>query len=154
VTTHASKWQSPCPRRQRGNIKAGDFIAAYKPIRYVIEGVLPSGFLYGVTARRGGGKTAFLIAAALAVIKGEQTILGREVKRGRVAYIVKENPDDFRMKLAANCYFHSVDRNWASRSVYQPRPASAPRPTCPFTRTSGACLQRLKRSASGLSFPF
>lgn len=95
-------------------IRGGDFIEAYKPICYTIEGILPSGFLYGLTARRSGGKTAFLITASLAVIKGEQAILGREVKRGRVAYIIKENPDDFRMKLAVNCYFHGVDRKIAN----------------------------------------
>lgn len=88
--------------------RGGDFLAAYIPISYTIEGVLPSGYVYGVTAKRGGGKTAFLIGATLAIIKGNPTILGTEVQQGRVAYVVKENPDDFRMKLAVNCYLHGV----------------------------------------------
>jgi AAA domain len=96
-------------------IGGGDFLAAYKAISYTIEGLLPSGFLYGLTARRGGGKTAWLITVSLAVMTGRSSILGREVERGRVAYIVKENSDDFRMKLAVNCFLHGVDHAFANQ---------------------------------------
>jgi hypothetical protein len=101
------RWNSECKAgtsqqkkgvRAANCIGAGDFIRAYRPICYTIEGVLPSGFIYGLTARRSGGKTALLIAAALAPIKGGREILGREVEQGRAAYVIKENPDDFRMK--------------------------------------------------------
>jgi AAA domain len=78
-------------------IGGGDFLAAYEPISYTIDGMLPSGYLYGLTARRGGGKTAWMIAASLAVMTGRSDILGREVEQGRVAYIVKENSADFRI---------------------------------------------------------
>jgi hypothetical protein len=70
--------------------------------------VLPSGYLYGITARQGGGKTAFMIAASMAVVLGDATIIGCEVEQGRVAYVTIENPADFRMKLAVNCYAHGV----------------------------------------------
>ena len=33
--------------------RADDFILEYSPISYTIEGVLPSGAIYGVTGRRG-----------------------------------------------------------------------------------------------------
>jgi hypothetical protein len=95
-------------------IGGGDFLAAYEPISYTIEGMLPSGYLYGLTARRGGGKTAWMTTTSLAVMTGRSLILGREVERGRVAYITKENPDDFRMKLAANCFLHGIDHAFAN----------------------------------------
>ena len=95
-------------------IGGGDFLAAYEPISYTVEGLLPSGYLYGLTARRGTGKTAWKITASLAVMTGKSSILGREVERGRVAYITKENPDDFRMKLAANCFLHGIDHAFAN----------------------------------------
>ncbi len=87
---------------------AATFMRSYVPISYTFDGVLPSGYLYGLTGRRGDGKTAWAIAGTLAVVTGDETILGCIVRRGRVAYIVMENPVDFKMKLAANCYLHNL----------------------------------------------
>lgn len=87
---------------------AATFMRTYVPISYTFDGVLPSGFMYGLTGRRGDGKTAWAIAGTLAVVAGDETILGYIVRRGRVAYIVMENPVDFKMKLAANCYLHNL----------------------------------------------
>jgi hypothetical protein len=44
----------------------------------------------------------------LAVALGREDILGYAVERGRVAYVTIENPVDFRMKLAVNCYIHNI----------------------------------------------
>jgi ABC-type multidrug transport system ATPase subunit len=79
--------------------RGGDFLDEYKPIIYAIDGMLPSGSIYGLTGRRGTGKTALLQGTALSVITGRQDILGLEPEQGRVAYVVLENPQDFRMKL-------------------------------------------------------
>jgi hypothetical protein len=89
-------------------IGAGTFMRSYTPISYTIDGVLPSGCLYGLTAKPGTGKTAGMIAATLAVETGREDILGCAVERGRVAYVTIENPVDFKMKLAVNCYFHNI----------------------------------------------
>jgi hypothetical protein len=75
------------------------FIREYQPISYTLEGILPSGVFYFLTARRSTGKTAFLVAALFAIILGNAEILGVRVKKGRVAYIALENPTDLRMKL-------------------------------------------------------
>lgn len=97
------------PLVQAQSKRGGDFVRSYVPLSYAIEGLLPSGFLYGLTGRRGDGKTAWLIIATVAVIKGEgEKILGFPVRKGRVAYVAKENPDDFKMKLAVNCYIHGL----------------------------------------------
>jgi hypothetical protein len=87
---------------------AGTFMRSYEAISYTIDGVLPSGCLYGLTAKPGTGKTAGMIAATLAVETRREDILGCAVERGRVAYVTIENPVDFKMKLTVNCYFHNI----------------------------------------------
>jgi uncharacterized membrane protein len=89
-------------------IGAGTFMRSYVPISYTLGGILPSGYLYGLTAKQGSGKTALKIAAALAVAFGREDILGCPVERGRVAYVTIENPVDFKMKLAVNCFVHNI----------------------------------------------
>lgn len=100
--------QGNAPKTASIVIGAGTFIRSYEAISYTIDGVLPSGCLYGLTAKPGTGKTAGMIAATLAVETGREDILGCTVECGRVAYITIENPVDFKMKLAVNCYFHNI----------------------------------------------
>jgi hypothetical protein len=88
--------------------RGGDFIGEYAPLIYTIDGMLPSGCIYGVTGRRGTGKTAFLQGVSLTTVSGDKNILGLESGPGRVAYIILENPTDFRMKLAVNAYVHGI----------------------------------------------
>ena len=65
-------------------------------------------YLYGLTAKPGTGKTAWKIAATLAVGMNRRDILGLDVESGRVAYVTIENPIDFKMKLAANCFANNI----------------------------------------------
>jgi len=61
-----------------------------------------------------------MITGSLAVIKGGKdgaAIIGYDVEQGRVAYITKENPADFRMKLAVNCYVHHIDRDLLNKNL-------------------------------------
>jgi AAA domain len=99
---------SPPPFTRRIK-RGGDFILEYEPIIYTIDGMLPSGCIYGVTAKRGTGKTAFLQGVSLSTVNGSKSILNLDVDPGRVAYIILENPTDFRMKLAVNAYIHRID---------------------------------------------
>jgi hypothetical protein len=89
--------------------RGGDFLKEYVPLVYTFDGFLPSGSIYGLTAKRSGGKTAFLQATALSTL-ADKDLIGFVPEPGRVAYIVLENPTDFRMKLAVNAYIHGVDR--------------------------------------------
>ena len=86
-----------------------EFLAEYEPIKYTIDGLLPGGAIYGVTAKRSAGKTAFLTSTALSVSTGQKDILGFDVEKGRVAYIILENPTDFRMKLSVTAYARGSD---------------------------------------------
>src|SRR5262245_25394367 len=81
--------------------RGGDFLAEYVPITYAIEGVLPCGSIYMLTGRTGSGKTSLAQPLALSAITG-RSLIGFNVEPGRIAYIVLENPTDFRMKLAVN----------------------------------------------------
>jgi putative DNA primase/helicase len=89
-------------------IGAGTFMRSYASISYTIDGILSSGYLYGLTAKPSTGKTAWKIAATLAVAMNRRDILGLNVESGRVAYVTIENPVDFKMKLAANCFAHNI----------------------------------------------
>jgi len=50
-----------------------------------------------------------MILIALAVAAGRSDILSREVKRGRVAYIAAENPDDLRMRIMVAAFHFNID---------------------------------------------
>jgi hypothetical protein len=89
-------------------IGAGTFMRSYTPISYTLGGVLPSGYLYGLTAKQGSGKTAWKIAATIAIAMNRPDVIGYDVEPGRVAYVSIENPTDFKMKLAVNCFFHNI----------------------------------------------
>jgi hypothetical protein len=87
---------------------AAAFMRTYSPISYTIEGLLPSGYIYTLTAKTGAGKTAFAQAATLAVAMNRPDIIGLDVEPGRVAYVTLENPIDFKMKLAVGCHVHNI----------------------------------------------
>jgi AAA domain len=89
-------------------IGAGTFMRSYVAISYTLDGILPSGYLYGITAKQGSGKTAWKIAATIAVAMNRPDVVGVDVEHGRVAYVSIENPTDFKMKLAVNCYAHNI----------------------------------------------
>jgi AAA domain len=100
---------APPPKKPPSRvIGARTFMRSYVPISYTLGGILPSGYLYGITAKQGSGKTAWKIAATIAVATNRTDVIGCDVEPGRVAYVSIENPTDFKMKLAVNCYAHNV----------------------------------------------
>src|ERR1700730_3867382 len=72
-------------------IGAGTFMRSYEAISYTLDGILPSGSLYGLTARQGTGKTAWKIPVTIAVAMNRPDIIGIGVEPGRVAYVSIEN---------------------------------------------------------------
>jgi hypothetical protein len=85
------------------------FIAEYKPIADIVDGLLSMGCLYTLTATTGTGKTAWLSSTALAIGAGRNDILGREVMKGRVAFSTAENPDGLKMRLGVNAFHWNID---------------------------------------------
>ncbi len=63
-----------------------------------------------MTAKTGAGKTGLFISMAFAIVTGNgEKIIGREVTKGRVAYISPENPDDARMRIMVAAFLLNVD---------------------------------------------
>jgi hypothetical protein len=80
-----------------GLVSSGELVRQFTPSDYAIDDIVQSGFLYGVTASTGAGKTAILLA--LAALKAPGLPLGdRDVPQGRVVYFAGENPDDVTMR--------------------------------------------------------
>ena len=94
-----------------------EFCAEYEPIAYVVEGLLCSGSLYTLTAKTGVGKTALMISTALAIVTGEDKIIGRPIRKGRVAFCTAENPDGVRMRFAVASFHWNIDQAAVARNL-------------------------------------
>ena len=81
---------------------AKNFLAAFKPIETVIEGLpVPRGGTIAITGATGSGKTTLCAAMELAFLAGSP-FAGRRVSKGAVLVMAGENPDDFAMHLMAS----------------------------------------------------
>ena len=73
---------------------------------------------YTFTGRTGEGKTAFLVILALAVaLELGERLIGRKVKKGRVAFCTAETPDDLRMRLMVACFVFNLDLDVIDRDI-------------------------------------
>jgi hypothetical protein len=79
-------------------LSAVEFVSAFTPPNYVIDGMVQRGYLYSLTARTGHGKTAVTTYLSQAVARG-LAIAGRQVERGAVLFLAGENPDDLRARF-------------------------------------------------------
>jgi AAA domain len=109
----------PIGERVRPNFRSlADFCAEFGPISYAVAGLMRDGSLYTLTGRTGEGKTAFLVILALAVALGfGEKLIGRKVKKGRVAFCTAENPDDLRMRFMIACWTFDIDPRVVSRDI-------------------------------------
>jgi hypothetical protein len=89
-------------------LPSGDFVDAYTPPDYLIDGILQQRFLYSLTGQTGAGKTSVLLRMAAHIALG-LPIGGRDVERGNVAYFAGENPDDIRARWILLCEELNVD---------------------------------------------
>ena len=91
-------------------VSAEMFCRGYEPVSYAVEPFVRSGSLYSLTAKTGAGKTGLLVTTGLAIVSGAgETIIGREVTKGRIAIIAAENPDDLRMRIMVAAYVLNID---------------------------------------------
>ena len=95
-----------------------DFLSEFRPISYAVAGLMREGSLYTLTGRTGEGKTSFLTILTLAIATGQgEKLIGRKVKKGRVAYATAENPDDLRMRMMVACFIFNVDARIIDRDI-------------------------------------
>lgn len=73
------------------------FAANLEPIRYVVESVIQSGYIYALSGHSNAGKTAIALAIAEAVAAGRP--LGKyPTERGTVLFLAGENPQNVQMR--------------------------------------------------------
>jgi AAA domain len=79
-------------------LSKAEFLRGFVPPDYLIDGMLQRRFIYSLTGQTGHAKTAIALRIAQLVDCGG-LLDGHEVARGRVGYLVGENPDDVRMRM-------------------------------------------------------
>ncbi len=79
---------------------SSQFVHGFVPPDYLVDGILQRRFIYSLTGRTGGGKTAIALFIAASIGAGK-SIGSSAVEQGRVLYFAGENPDDVRMRWIA-----------------------------------------------------
>jgi len=93
--------EPPKPEPKGPRITPGDeFLRAFRVPEPLIDGIVPRGQLYAMTAPTGHGKTAIATLMQLCIATGKP-FAGREVEAGRVLVLAGENPDDYALRLLA-----------------------------------------------------
>jgi len=122
VANKVAEWLSytgdvdpPKPEEQQDQTKpliqsSAQFVAGFVPPDYLIDGLLQRRFIYSLTARTGGGKTAIVLLFAALVGLG-QKLGDREVGKGRALILAGENPDDVRMRWIATAQQMGFNEN-------------------------------------------
>jgi len=95
------------------------------------------GSLYTLTGRTGEGKTALLVLLALAIVTGRGDLIGRKVKKGRVAFATAENPDDLRMRFMVACFVLKLDPSIIGRDLLVSDNRVAPEDIHDWLRSTG-----------------
>lgn len=90
-----------------GLVGAAAFCRSLRMPDWIWRGILQRGFVYGLTAPTNSGKTALLIALAIAIAAGIP-FAGRNIRRGRVLYLAGENPDDVKLRILATAQLYGV----------------------------------------------
>jgi len=91
-------------------LSSADFIAAFAPPDYLVDGLMQRRYLYSLTAPTGTGKTAIVMRVAAHVALG-LPLAGRGVERGKVLMLAGENPDDVRTRWIKLCEDMKVKTN-------------------------------------------
>ena len=115
-----------------------EFCAEFRPVSYAVAGLMREGSLYTLTGRTSEGKTAFLVILALALATGQgEKLIGRKVKKGRVAFCTAENPDDLRMRLMVASWIFNIDVLAIDRDILISDNRVAPEDIVEWTRETG-----------------
>jgi hypothetical protein len=78
-----------------------EFVTAFVPPEYLVDGMLQRRFVYSLTGQTGHAKTAIALHIAERVASHDRnaTIGRHKADNGHVAYFAGENPDDLRMRV-------------------------------------------------------
>ncbi len=87
-----------------------DFIGAFVPPEFLIDGIVQRRYFYSMTAQTGVGKTSIAMDWMARVVS-EQPIGDRDVQQGNVLYLAGENPDDVRARWLVLSRAMKIDPN-------------------------------------------
>lgn len=96
------------PAKRKGNgkdringLSMREFIKMFKPPDFLIEGMLQRRFVYSLTGQTGHAKSAVALYLAELVAAPDRNLMfgKKRVAKGRVLYLVGENPDDICMRV-------------------------------------------------------
>lgn len=93
------------------------FCKEFTPPDFVVGRIVQSGRVLSLTGITGTGKTEFLKNIALAMATGREDILGIPVRKGRVAVLAIENPDDFRNRVMVSAHVLGIDIAEVNRTI-------------------------------------
>lgn len=91
-------------------VSSQKFTEDFTPPDYLVDGLMQRRFLYSLTGKTGGGKTAIALRLAAQVALG-LPLGDHEIEHGRVLYFAGENPDDLRMRWIALSELMKFDLN-------------------------------------------
>lgn len=131
---------SPVDKQRPKFRPLAEFCAEFRPISYAVAGLMREGSLYTLTGRTGEGKTAWLVLAALAVATGRRELIGRKVKKGRVAFATAENPEDLRMRFMVACFVLNIDMEAVGRDILISDNRVAPEDITDWIREDGSAF--------------
>jgi hypothetical protein len=88
-----------------------DFIKGFVPPDYLVDGIFQRRFIYALTGQTGHAKTAVALHLAELVSSTDYNAMFglHRVEKGRVLYLVGENPDDVRMRVIGSDSFRKDD---------------------------------------------
>ena len=87
-------------RRQQLTLTSREFVEGFVPPDYLVDGLMQRRFVYSLTARTGGGKTAIALFLSAQLARG-LPFGAHDVDPGRILYLAGENSDDVRMRWIA-----------------------------------------------------
>lgn len=81
-------------------LSMAQLLDTFKPLSYLVEGILLRGYIYALTGQTSHAKTAIALAIAELVTSPHPAMLGKHaVEKGHVLYFIGENPEDIMMRL-------------------------------------------------------
>jgi hypothetical protein len=89
---------------------SAEFIGAFVPPEFLIDGVVQRRYFYSMTAQTGVGKTSIAMRWMAHVVAG-RPIGDSEVQQGSVLYFAGENPDDVRARWLVLSREMGIDPN-------------------------------------------
>jgi hypothetical protein len=112
IVARLPEWTPASARRSGLGVMAhAEFLDTFHALDYLVEGILQRGYIYALTGATGHAKSAIaLVLAELIASPDRNAMFGKhKVEKGRVLYLVGENPIDICMRCHGAASFRQDD---------------------------------------------